>query len=174
MAMQVDFRRTDSRGGYVVLMQRGDGLTVRMPGYDRKWRVPHDLAHFVTEREFRLNHGVFGSIAAGAMFSNMVIVDGRPRYDARSRSRAVIRAYRAELGLAEMIAGVVHEGIEQDTDLDGLCLRLQDAWATLRPGPCPYPAASVRRCVGVLDQLGKKWHTTGVGDRMVLRWDLDK
>jgi hypothetical protein len=170
--MQVEFHRTDAQGGYAVLMRRDDGLTVRMTGYDRTRRLPHDMAHFVTERELRLNHGVFGSIAAGAMFSNMAVVDGRLRYDGRARSRAVIRAYRSELGLAEVVAGVLHDGIEQRLDPETLHRRLQSAWGTMRPGPCPYQAIRVRRCLEIMARLGLRWRAVDVGDRMALRWDL--
>jgi len=153
-------------------MRRDDGLTVRLPGYDRTWRVPHDLAHFVAEREFRLGHGVFGSIAAGAMFSNMAVVDGRPRYDAKVRSRAVIKAYSAELGLAEVLSGVVHDGVEHDSDADTVYRHLLEAWGTLRPGPCPYQLATLRRCIGLLGALEDKWRAVGVGQRLALRWEL--
>jgi hypothetical protein len=169
--MQVHFHRTDGRGGYAVLMRRDDGLTVRLPGYDRKWRVPHDLAHLVAEREFQMSYGVFGSIAAGAMFSNMAIVNGRQRYDTGARSRAVIKAHGAELGLAEVLAGVVHASIEQDLAPELAARRLQEAWDTMRPGPCPYQVAHLRRCIVVLSELGLRWRKVAVGDRLALRWE---
>src|SRR2546421_12098896 len=115
--MRVQFHRSDRLDEYVVLVRREDGLTVQLPGYDRRMVVPHHLAHFVTEHEFRLTHGVFGCIAAGAMFSNMSLVAGRPRYDAQVRSRAVLRVHAAELGLAECLSGDVHEAAEEDLEL---------------------------------------------------------
>jgi hypothetical protein len=169
--MQVQFHRTDGQGGHVVLMRRDDGLTVRMPGYGREWRVPHNMAHFAAEREFKFGHGVFGSIAAGALFSNMSVVAGRPRYDLRSRSRSVIRTHSAELGLAEAVAGVVHDGVEQDTAMPAVYGRLLEVWCSLRPGPCPYQMATLRRCLGVLALLETKWREVGVGQRpLALRW----
>jgi hypothetical protein len=170
--MQVHFHRTDGSGGYAVLIRRDDGLTVRLPGLDRSWRVPHDLAHFVAEREFELGHGVFGSIAAGAMFGNMAVVGGRPRYDANVRSRAVIKAYAAELSLAEVLSGVVHDGVEHEANADTVYRRLLVAWGSLRPGPCPYQAATLRRCLGLLCALEDKWRTVPVGQRLALRWEL--
>lgn len=169
--MQVQFHRTDGHGGYVVLMRRDDGLTVRLPGYDRKWRVPHDMAHFATEREFNLGQGVFGSIAAGALFSNMSVVAGRPRSDVIARSRSVIKAHTAELGLAEAVSGVVHDGVEHDTALPVLYSRLVEMWCSMRPGPCPYQLATLRRCLAVLAQLESRWREIGVGQRLALRWE---
>jgi hypothetical protein len=169
--MQVQFHRTDGHGGYVVLMRRNDGLTVRMPGYDRKWRVPHDMAHFATEREFNFGHGVFGTIAAGALFSNMSVVGGRPRYDLRARSRSVIKTHSAELGLAEAVSGVVHDGVEHDAAMPAVYERLLEIWGSLRPGPCPYQMATLRRCLSLLALLETRWREVGVGQRpLALRW----
>ena len=171
MNMQVHFHRTDGHGGYVVLMRRDDGLTVRLPGYDRKWRVPHDMAHFATEREFNFGQGVFGSIAAGALFSNMSVVAGRPRYDVTVRSRSVIKAHTAELGLAEAVSGVVHDGVEHDAALPVMYSRLVETWSSMRPGPCPYQMVTLRRCLAVLALLESRWREIAVGQRLALRWE---
>ena len=137
--MRVQFHRHDgSDDPYVVLVRREDGYTVRLPGYDRTTAVPHHLAHFVTEHEFRLTHGVFGCIAAGAMFSNMTLVNARQRYDAQVRSRAVLRVHGSELSLAEALSGVVHDAVEEGVDLGTGYRRLRGAWGALRPEPCPY------------------------------------
>jgi hypothetical protein len=170
--MQVHFHRTDGRGGYAVMMRRDDGLTVRLSGDSHSGRIPHDLAHFVAEREFRFGHGVFGSIAAGAMFTNMMVVDGPPRHDEKIRSRVVIRAYAAELGLAEVVSGVIHDGVERHADLERVYRQLLAVWGSLRSAPCPYQVATLRRCLGLLDALEDRWRTTEVGHRLALRWEL--
>jgi hypothetical protein len=170
--MHAEFHRTDVSGGYAVIIRRDDGLTVRLPGYDRKWRVPHDLAHFVAEREFRLNKGVFGSIAAGAMFSNMAVVDGRQRFDAKMRSRAVLRAHTAEIGIAELVAGVVHQGVERDERFEDVWARLREAWGTVRPEPCPYHPETLRRVLTMLAALAERWQALPEGERLTLRWSL--
>ena len=171
-AMRVQFHHDQKRGGYAALIRRGDGVTVRLPGYDRTFRVPHDLAHFVAEREFRLDRGVFGSIAAGAMFSNMSLVEGRARYDAQARSRAVLRANAVELTLAECLSGVVHTAVEHDLDRPTAHRKLRDSWGVLRPGPCPYGPADLGRAVDVLRLLGERWEVLGPGDVLALRWEL--
>jgi hypothetical protein len=170
--MQVDFHRTDGRGGYAVLMRRDDGLTVSLPGHVGQCRVPHDLAHLVAERELRLAHGVFGSIAAGAMFHDMAVVGGQPRYDARMRSRAVIKAYADELGLAEVLVGVVHDGVEHAVTATAVYRQLLEAWGTLRRAPCPYQLVTLRRCLGLIDALDGRWRRVSVGQRLALRWEL--
>jgi hypothetical protein len=169
--MRVHFHREEQRGGYAALIHRTDGVTVRLPGFDRKWRVPHDLAHLVAERELGLARGVFGCIAAGAMFSNMTLVEGRPRYDVRARSRAVLRANSADLTLAECLSGVVHDAVEHDQDLPTAYRRLREAWGVLRAEPCPYQPAELRRAIDVLGQLVARWEALGHGEVLALRWE---
>lgn len=169
--MRVQFVRSDQGAGYAVLILREDGLTVRLPGYDRTFRVPHDLAHFVAEREFQLSRGVFGCIAAGAMFTNMSLVDGRARYDAGVRSRGVLRANSAELSLAECLSGVVHDAVEQDHDLGLVYRRLRESWGVLRSDPFPYEPSGVRQALDVLRELGQRWNALGPGEKLALRWD---
>jgi hypothetical protein len=169
--MRVQFVRSDLGAGYVVMILREDGVTVRLPGYDRTFRVPHDLAHFVAEREFQLSHGVFGCIAAGAMFKNMSVAGGKLRYDAQARSRAVLRANAAELNLAECLSGVVHDAAEHRQDLISAHRRLRESWGVLRTGRCPYEPADLRRALGLLYQLGKRWQALEPGGKLALRWE---
>jgi hypothetical protein len=99
-------------GECVTTFHRRDGVVVAMPSYSRKWRVPHDLAHAVAEREFNIADGVFGSVAAGAMFANVRVVSGRPRHDAAERSKRILAANRQMLGVAEVVAGALHDCVE--------------------------------------------------------------
>lgn len=154
------------------MIRRNDGQTVRLPGHDARYRVPHDLAHFVAEREFGLTGGVFGCIAAGAMFTNMAVVGGRPRYDAGGRSRAVLRRNAVELGLAECVAGVVHETIENQLPSSLGYRRLQEAWGVQRSGVCAYELADFQRALSVLTGLGNRWRSLRTGEILPLRWDV--
>jgi hypothetical protein len=169
--MRVQFHRGDQHDEYVVLVRREDGLTVQLPGYDPRGVVPHHLAHFVAEHQFRLNHGVFGCIAAGAMFTNMSVVGTRPRFDTGSRSRSVLRSNAAELGLAESLSGVVHDAAENDLEFGVAYRRLREAWGALRPGQCPYEPADLRRVLNLLGQLGERWRALRPGEVLALRWD---
>jgi hypothetical protein len=65
--MRVEFRRGEG-WEYSVQIHRPDGVVVSLPGAGGRWPVPHDLAHFATERALRMPGGVFGSAASGAMF----------------------------------------------------------------------------------------------------------
>jgi hypothetical protein len=170
--MRVQFHRGGQPDQYVVLVGRDDGRVARLPGYDGHDAVPHHLVHFVAEHEFHLIHGVFGCIAAGAMFSNMSLVGARPRYDAQVRSRAVLRAHAAELALAETLSGVVDEAAEHDIELSLAHRRLREAWGTMRSGACPYPLDDLRRVLRLLRQLSARWRSQRPGEVLALRWDV--
>jgi hypothetical protein len=111
--MLVVFTRA-AGGSTLVTLHRRDGVVVELPGYDRKYRVPHDLAHLVTERELELADGVFGSVAGGGMFSNMRVVSGKPRHDAGARSKRLLDANKRGLSMAEVLAGAMHDAAEHD------------------------------------------------------------
>ncbi|MFF0463945.1 hypothetical protein [Streptomyces mexicanus] len=83
----------------VIVHRRGEA-TLGMVSYDRTFRIPHDLAHAVTERELNLGAGVFGCIAAGAVFSSMRVLAGSPRHDAAARSARIVMANARSITVA--------------------------------------------------------------------------
>jgi hypothetical protein len=147
-------------GSTVATLHRGDGVVLQLPGYDRRYRVPHDLAHFATERTFEMSGGVFGSIAAGAVFSNMRVLSGRPRHDAAARSRLVLDGCKQSLGLAELLAGMVHHAVE--TGIPGQAPALvRKAWGALETGEPPWPDERVAEAARVLSELAADFEAAG-------------
>jgi hypothetical protein len=149
------FERDESRR-YRAHVYRRDGVVLLLPGYDRKWRVPHDLAHFAVERALRMTSGVFGTIAAGGVFPNMRIVEGRARHDAARTSARVLRENSAQLGAAELLAGVVHDSVER-RDRSVLVSRARGAWESVREEPFPYSPAQLSAAADALDELAARW-----------------
>lgn len=149
----------NTNGSTVATIRRDDGVVFELPGYDRKYRVPHDLAHAVTERALGLSRGVFGSIAGGGVFGNMRVVAGRrPRHDAADRSRRLLSANKRELNQAELIAGIVHQGAEHHTDP---LPQAQEAWHAFMPDEFPWPATTFQRAVADLNALADEYQRTG-------------
>jgi hypothetical protein len=157
--MLVTFVRTET-GTTLATIRRGDGVVVELPGYDRKHRVPHDLAHVVTERQLGLSGGVFGSIAGGGMFANMRVVAGRPRHDARTRSERLLDANKRTLGLAEVMAGVVHDAVEHHTE-PVAAARARRTWASRCTGPFPWADEQVIDAVRRLAELSAVYRRDG-------------
>ena len=155
--MLITFVRAVS-GSTLATIRRGDGVVLELPGYDRKYRVPHDLAHAVTERELGMAAGVFGSIAGGGVFDNMRVVSGRPRHDAAERSKRLLAANKRPLGTAELLAGVVHDAVEHGaTPYE----RARRSWGVLSTDPFPWTDQELDAAVAVLAELSVEFEATG-------------
>ncbi|HEY3683966.1 MAG TPA: hypothetical protein VGL93_13035, partial [Streptosporangiaceae bacterium] len=168
--MNIDFHRLPA--GYRSQAVRDDGVTVRVPGFDRKHEVPHDLAHFAAEYGFGEARGFWGSVAAGAMFGGMEVVAGRRRPHAAERSRAVIRANAERIGNAEALASTVHEAFADGLGAGAATRRLARHWASIHTDPCPYGAADMTRACALLTDLSVRWKAVAPGGILTLDWDL--
>ncbi|MCU7727020.1 hypothetical protein ODJ79_25105 [Actinoplanes sp. KI2] len=162
--MLITFARGLS-GSTLATIRRGDGVVLELPGYDRRYRVPHDLAHAVTERELGMAGGVFGSIAGGGVFDNMRVVSGRPRHDAAERSKRLLAANKRSLGIAEILAGVVHDAVEHDAT--STMERLRRSWGVFSTEPLPWSAEEVAAAVAMLGELAVDFEATG---KVVFTW----
>lgn len=145
-------------GESVALIHRPDGVVVALPSYTRKHRIPHDLAHAVVERELGWATGIFGSVAAGAMFDNASVVAGRPRPDAARRSERILRANAGMLGRSELIGGMFHRTVEHRRVAE-IGTEIRRAWALTDTGPCPYDEQRLVQVASTLDSLGTAWES---------------
>ena len=166
--MRIQFRRREI-GECVSVIYRSDGVVLELPSHSRKFRVPHDLAHAVTERELRIDGGVYGLIASGHVFGNMTVVSGRPRHDARARSDRVMKAFGGSITTAELLAGTVHRAVESG-QCDDLYRQLAGAWGLLETDPFPWTSATVRTAGETLREYDQRWQRVAVGDAMEFHW----
>lgn len=135
-------------GESVAWIHRQDRVVLILPSYSRKFRVPHDLAHVATERELGLGGGVFGCIAAGAVFDNMRVAEGRPRHDAKARSARILKAAKRSIGVAEVLAGIIHEAVEQQHPTP--LRRAREGWGVLEQNAFPWTEADIARATDTL------------------------
>lgn len=160
---------------YCSTAERGDGVTVLVPGYDRPTGLPHDLVHFVVERELALPRGIWGSIAAGAMFPTMKVVSGRQRPHPAKRSTAVLKAHGDHLGMAELLgaffAHILDEGDKGRAEDPAELLRSFERRTAGLPAPplTPDQVTGVRRALG---KAGTAWRGIPVGGALMLDWPL--
>ena len=105
-------------GGSLALIDREDGVRLRLRSYDRTGEVPHDAVHLIGERALGLTGGLWGSLQAGALFDSVEVVSGRLRHDRRQRSDAVRRENAAELRLAETVVGVLQQSLDRRRSVD--------------------------------------------------------
>jgi hypothetical protein len=129
---------------------------VELPSFSRRWRVPHDLAHLVTERELLLATGLFGSLAAGAMFSNVRVVSGKPRHDAAARSRRILAANRRGLTVAEVLAAVLHHAVER-RQTEPPFEKAREDWNVVEQRPFPWTEEDIARATGALRDTAAQW-----------------
>ena len=167
--MEVEFRRTGERQ-YAVTIIRAGQPALEMnpaPGYDA--RMPHDLIHFVVERELSLRHGIFGQLAAGGTAGTFHPATcgvasrreaARHRRALAKRGARLLRQGRADSAMSERAADV--------------CRR---AWLARaaggdvpRTGALPCSAEELARICDVLDELSAAWARLGIGQALTLDW----
>ncbi len=148
--MEVTFSRTGERR-YAVTARPDHWPAVTMnpaPGFDP--RLPHDLVHYVVEREHRIELGVFGQLAAGGNLRTFRRLDGTPDRRLRKRGERLAREHLDELARSERLAAEA--------------LR---AWIR---GPRPHADERLERVCARLDELSELWRRLGVGGELTLTW----
>jgi hypothetical protein len=115
--MDITFTKTEQRK-YEVRVCRDDGVVLRVQTPDRPAVLPHDMAHYLIDRELNFARGFWGCIAAGAVFGGMQVVAGRRPPRAAERSKEVIKTAGVQLVASELYLsvwqGVTRAGIERD------------------------------------------------------------
>jgi hypothetical protein len=148
---------------------------LEVPSYDRASPLPHDLAHFVVERELGLKRGFWGCVAAGAMFPGIKVISGRRPPHAAARSHSVIREAGQQGTEAEVLVSVLlrlmHEGLE--TNWPAARALLSREWKPNKPSRGPLEAEEVRRVCGALQEAHQCWQALAIGQSTTVSWPLD-
>ncbi len=142
--MQVTFKRTGERR-YAVIVERPGTATLIMhpaPGYDA--RMPHDLAHFIAERDEPIEHGVFGQLAAGGHAGTFHRPDGVVDRRLKRRGDRLVRQHSADLARSERAA----RGIELAARAGREAGELSARWSALEIGETMTLAWSGARTPG--------------------------
>lgn len=169
--MEITFTKTGERT-YEVVVRRDDGVTLRVRTPDKPLKIPHDMVHYVVERELNMGGGFWGSIAAGAVFGTVQVVSGRQPPHAAERSAALIKASYREQAAAELYVAVlqtvVRDGVERDWRL--VCSRLDEVWRPFRR-PRPHVSAedALRVCRALRD-AEERWLALPVGESVEVTW----
>jgi hypothetical protein len=163
--MQLTFIHDPRGGESVTWIRRADGAEFDLFSYSRKHRVPHDLAHAVTERELGMADGIFGCIAAGAVFESMVQTAGKKRHDAKVRSARILKGPNS-IGISEGLSSVFHMAVEKDQATPYAGVR--EMWGVSRADRCPYTDAEIDRTTETLRELSQLWQASS--DPLVFPW----
>lgn len=169
--MEITFTKTGPRA-YEAVVSRDDGVVLRVPSPDRPAGLPHDIAHYLVERELGLERGFWGCVAAGAVFDNIRVVSGRRRPHAAERSKEMIKAARTQLATSELYAlvllGVAREG--KEADWPGVVARLDEVWRPFREPRRPVSAEEAVRVCRVMRETEARWLALPVGQGLTVSW----
>lgn len=169
--MNITFTRTGERT-YATVVVRGDGVTLQVPSPDRTSPLPHDLAHYVVERELGLRRGFWGRIADGAVFPGITVASGRRPPHAAERSRTILREVGPQGTHAEVLVGVflgiLHDG--QEGDEPAALARVSAAWTPDKPERGPLDPSEVRRVCQALRDIREHWRSLAAGQSLAVWW----
>ena len=184
--MEIEFRRTGERR-YAVIIRRADGSVLEMspaPGYDPL--MPHDMLHYVVERELGLRSGIFGQLAKGGSAGTFHLVAGAGegvREAARRRRRLekhgarLLREGRRDASESERAAWVCYQEW-----LNRRAARQQGGESSGRPkaggkraaqdaaAAGGIPVEYLDRVCARLDELTEKWARLRIGESLTVEW----
>jgi hypothetical protein len=169
--VEITFTKTGART-YEIVVRRDDGVTLRVRTPDKPLAIPHDMAHYVVERELNMERGFWGSIDAGAVFGTVQIISGRQPPHAAERSTALIKASYREQAAAELYVAVMQtvarEGKERDWRYVSSCL--DEVWRPFRwPRPSVNAEDALRVC-RALREAEERWAALPVGESIRVTW----
>ena len=179
--MRVTFPRlADHQRGYAVV-ERDDGVVYRMDGFTTMGSdLPHDVRHLIVERELRVTDGIFGAVAAGAVWTSMHHLRGRRPPHAADRSQQLKRAQRSRVMRAELLANLVEAVAVLDNPSPDEIRRIArmrlSVVPVVEPGldpadviamPPPEVLAAAARALQV---EAARWARLRVGEELVYEW----
>ena len=170
--MEISFSKTGQRDDEV-LVRRDDGVLLEVQSFDRPLRLPHDIAHFVVENELQLEHGFWGLLAAGVMFSNMRVASGRLRQHAAEHSRSLVKGVGQQPIEAEVLVSVMLRIAEDRADEEWGMVKAQvDAVWKPRRSQLQRPIShnDVRRVCRELRRVEQQWRALSIGQSITVTW----
>jgi hypothetical protein len=179
--MRIRFERFPDHAVSYSVIERDDGVVYRMLEFTRGGpELPHDLRHFVVERELGISDGIWGCIAAGTVYGSMEHVRGRVTFAARQRQASLKNAQRERVGRAELFANLVEAvamlekpsvpEIQRLTREHLACVPLSE------PGQDPAdvidvpPPQALGAAASALQVEAARWARLRVGEELVYDW----
>ena len=163
-------RLPDHERGYA-LVERDDGAVYRLNGSQSGPRLPHDIMHFVVERELHIRDGIWGGIASGIIFDSMQHVSGRRPPHARERSRELLAGFRRPGLRAEVLASFVQCVASLDHPSDTQIMTLAATRLSVLPdADADVEPAEVAAAAQALQVEAARWARLRVGEEISYEW----
>jgi len=154
--VRITFERMADRRPVETLVERDDGVTLLMRGAGGGAGLPHDLVHYLVERELDVPDGIWGCVADGAVWGSMRHVSGRRPPHVTERSDRLIKDRADRIGAAEALADVV--------------ARLARHQEVLPSQVAGRDRAALERAAAALAAAEREWGELTPGERWVLSW----
>jgi hypothetical protein len=169
--MHVTFPRLPDRERAYAVVERDDGAVYRLYGDQAGPRLPHDIRHFVVERELRIGDGIWGGIAAGIIFDTMQYVSGRRSPHTRDRSKELLADFHRPGMRAEALANLVEAVACLDHPSDIEILTLAAARLSVLPNDdANVEPAEVAAAAQALQVEAARWARLRVGEQLSYDW----
>ncbi|HEX6527221.1 MAG TPA: hypothetical protein VF070_45515 [Streptosporangiaceae bacterium] len=179
--MRITFRRFPDHSRAYSVIERDDGVVYRMTEFTSGGTaLPHDLRHFVVERELRVADGIWGGIAAGMVYTSMEHVRGRRPPHSAERSDELKRTQRQRIMRAELLANLVEAIAMLDAPSGDDIMRITRAKLSVvpitEPGANPVDVAAVpppdvlAGAARALQVEAARWARLRVGEELVYEW----
>jgi len=167
--MRVTFPRLPDRERSYALVERDDGAVYRLYGGPASPRLPHDIMHFVVERELAIPDGIWAGIASGIVWQSMRHVTGCRPPHAAERSRELLGDVDDRLLRAEELANLVECVAALDHPSDSQIRSLTATRLSVLPDADVDPAA-VAAAATALQVEASRWARLRVGQELTYDW----
>jgi hypothetical protein len=179
--MRIRFERFPDHAVSYSVIERDDGVVYRMLEFTRGGpELPHDLRHFVVERELGISDGIWGAIAAGTVYTSMEHVRGRVTFAGHQRENSLKKAQRNRVGRAELFANLVETIAMLDqptvTEIERLTREHLACVPLSEPGQDPAdvidvpPPGALGAAASALQVEAARWARLRVGEELVYDW----
>ena len=168
--MRVTFPRLPDHERTYALVERDDGAVYRLYGGRAGPRLPHDIMHFVVERELHIRDGIWGGIASGLIFDSMQHVSGRPPH-ARERSKELLTTFHSRGLRAEVLANFVQcvAALDHPSDVQILTLAA-DQLSVLPDADAEVEPAEIAAAAQALQVEAARWARLRIGEEISYEW----
>src|SRR5262249_43251802 len=152
--MQVIFTRTHARGYSVTIAGPGiDTATMNpAPGFDA--RLPHDVAHFIVERELGIQGGLYGQLAAGGTAGTFHAKDAKKPRRAKRRGAAIAAANEGDAAFSEHAVYAAQSRWERREIVPDTSIAKVD----------------LDRIITSFEDFATRWSALAVGESITLEW----
>lgn len=164
--MEIAFTRSVDRRD-VTVVTRNDRVRLSVPVFGKLKPIPHDLAHYVAERELGLPTGLWGSVANGALFEGMRVLEGRQPPHARERSHQIQVANHSAILLSELLVEAALHAVQGTPPPDLYLLGELDA---IRPRDKAERLVLLEQLRLATEEMCERWRAIPMGGTLTVEW----